>query len=42
MKTLWKVNAIPAPLSPAQMRTLLENDIKANLEIIKAANIKLE
>ena len=42
MKTLWKVNAIPAPLTPAEMLKLLENDIKANLEIIKAANIKIE
>ncbi|MGE0769170.1 MAG: Bug family tripartite tricarboxylate transporter substrate binding protein [Hyphomicrobiaceae bacterium] len=42
LKTLWKVNAIPAPLTAAETRALLEKDIQANLEVIKAANVKLE
>jgi tripartite-type tricarboxylate transporter receptor subunit TctC len=42
LKKLWTVNAIPAPLTPAETRKLLEDDIKANLEVIKAANIKIE
>ncbi|MGD9806226.1 MAG: Bug family tripartite tricarboxylate transporter substrate binding protein [Hyphomicrobiaceae bacterium] len=42
LKKLWAVNAIPSPLTPPEMRKLLEDDIKSNLEIIKAANIKLE
>lgn len=41
-KRLWAVNSIPEPLTPAQTRKLLEDDIKANLEIIKGGNIKLE
>ena len=42
LKTLWAVNAIPEPVSAAELGQLLDKDIKANLEIIKAANIKLE
>jgi tripartite-type tricarboxylate transporter receptor subunit TctC len=42
LKKLWAVNAIPEALTPAQLRKLLEDDIKANLEVIKAANVKLE
>lgn len=42
LKRLWAVNAIPEPLTAAQTRKLLEDDIKANLAIIKGGNIKLE
>ncbi|MGE0700086.1 MAG: Bug family tripartite tricarboxylate transporter substrate binding protein [Hyphomicrobiaceae bacterium] len=39
---LWTVNAIPEPMSPSDLQKALQADIKANLEVIKAANIKLE
>lgn len=42
LKKLWTVNAVPEPLTAAETRALLEKDIKANLEIIKNGNIKLE
>ena len=42
LKKLWLVNAIPAPLTPGEMRKMLEDDIKGNLEVIKEGNIKLE
>ena len=41
-KKLWAVNAVLEPLTPDQMRKLVESDIKTNLEFIKAGNIKLE
>ena len=41
-KKLWSVNSILTPMTPAELRTALEDDIKANLEIIKAANVKIE
>jgi tripartite-type tricarboxylate transporter receptor subunit TctC len=41
-KKLWAVNAIADPLSPEKMVKLVEDDIKANLEVIKAANVKIE
>ncbi|MDX2158689.1 MAG: tripartite tricarboxylate transporter substrate binding protein [Hyphomicrobiaceae bacterium] len=41
-KKLWTVNAIVYPMTPDQTRKALEDDIKANLELIKAGNIKLE
>lgn len=39
---LWKVNAIAPSLSPEQMIKLVADDIKANSEVIKAANVKIE
>jgi len=42
LKKMWMVNAIPSPLTADGMTKLLQNDISANLEIIKGANIKLE
>jgi tripartite-type tricarboxylate transporter receptor subunit TctC len=41
-KKLWAVNAILQPMTPAELRKALEDDIKTNAEIIKAANVKLE
>lgn len=41
-KRLWTVNSIVEPKTAAEMRKLLEDDIKANLEVIKKGNIKLE
>ena len=41
-KKLWSVNSILTPMTPAELRKALEDDIKANLEIIKAANVKIE
>jgi len=42
LKKLWLVNAIPAPLTPGELRKMLEDDIQSNLEVIKGGNIKLE
>lgn len=39
---LWNVNAIAPLETPEQMAQSLVADIKANLEVIKAANVKLE
>ena len=41
-KKLWAVNAIAPPQTPDQMAKALVDDIKANLEVIKAANVKIE
>jgi tripartite-type tricarboxylate transporter receptor subunit TctC len=41
-KKLWAVNAIAQPLTPDAMAKAVADDIKANLEVIKAANVKLE
>lgn len=42
LKKMWAVNAIPAPVTAAQMTKMLEDDIAANAKLIKEANIKLE
>ena len=42
LKKMWAVNAIPSPVSPAEMAKILEDDIAANAKLIKEANIKLE
>jgi tripartite-type tricarboxylate transporter receptor subunit TctC len=42
LKKLWTVNAIPEPVTPQQLKKFLDDDIKANQEVIKAANVKLE
>lgn len=41
-KKLWAVNAIPEPLTLDGMVKAVADDIKANLEVIKAANVKIE
>jgi tripartite-type tricarboxylate transporter receptor subunit TctC len=42
LKKMWAVNAIPEPVSPAQLMQMLQDDITANLDVIKRANIRLE
>ena len=41
-KKLWAVNAIVPLLTPEQMMEALKEDIAANAEVIKAANVKIE
>jgi tripartite-type tricarboxylate transporter receptor subunit TctC len=41
-KKLWAVNAIVPIQTPEEMAKSLADDIKANAEVIKAANVKIE
>ena len=41
-KKLWSVNAIAEPLTLDGMVKVIAEDIKANLEVIRVANVKLE
>ena len=41
-KKLWAVNAIVPVQTPEEMRKHLETEIKANLELIKAAKVAIE
>ena len=41
-KKLWAVSAIAQPMTPAEMAKYLEEDSKANLAFITAANVKIE
>ena len=41
-KKMWTVNAILPAMTPEQAAKAMANDSKANLEFIKAANIKID
>lgn len=41
-KKLWAVNAIAPPQTPEQMAKAIDDDIAANLAVIKAANVKID
>ena len=41
-KKLWTVNAIVPVQTPEEMREFIETEIKANLELIKAAKVSIE